>query len=200
MVLCYLLEWPDWALPDRFFWGFPIGGLVPPSNVLKQEGKTSKDEATLWEALGPAADAWNTQLASDTRVHDTDREIFETTRKEQNIKKILSVDYTKSELDSMFGVGGWRATRRRCIWQEGKGKYRNIDNAKKSGLNDMLALSDTILTVPHDIAIIIVQRLRSALNLPLQNEWQVGLSAEDQKSAYHTIPNLFSMLGLSVIA
>ena len=128
LVLTTLLEWPDWALADRFTWGFPLAGVVPASNIFKP-ASPPKASMCLFDLLGTDADVWNSSIANCKRCHTTDEPILESTRKEQQSGK-LSQDSSKSQLDDLFGAGSWRAICRRCIWQPNKGKYRKMDNAK----------------------------------------------------------------------
>ena len=197
LVLTELFEWPDWALGDRFTWGFPIAGFVPPTNVYG-EAKQKGEQTSLTSVLGESADAWNLKLCRDTKQFDTDSVIWESTVKEQKDGKLSSF-FSKAQLDTAFGKGQWRAVRRRTIWQEGKNKYRNIDNARKSGHNSASLLLDTICTTPFDISANLLIHSRQRLGL-LADHWKPGLSSDDQKDAYHTIPNLFTQLGLCVIA
>ena len=103
LVLTRLLHWPDWALADRFFWGFPVAGVVPQCN-LYGPAKKSSDEMGLTELLGEDADVWNSNLASDRRVHETDSAICDSTRAEQRSGKI-SPDMSKQQMDKLFGKG-----------------------------------------------------------------------------------------------
>ena len=198
LVLTSLLCWPDWSITDRFTWGFPIAGWIPASNIYP-EARAAKEQLALTEILGGPAKEWNAKIANDTRPHETDAVILETTRSEQTEGK-LSPDMSAEELDELFGVGGWRAIRRRSIWQEGKQKWRNIDNARTSRTNDATLLPDTIRTTPFDITVRIASAIREAVGAPLKGDLQIGVSSEDQQDAYHTIPTMVGQLGLAVIA
>ena len=179
-------------------WGFPLAGVIPGSNIYK-DSKACPLQSTLSDLLGPEADSWNRKLSSDRCTSPNDQEILASTREEQSQGK-LSRDYSKAELDEWLGVGQWKAIRRRCIWQEGKQKFRNIDNARTSGTNDAALLPDTIHTVPYDFPVHVVRAIRIGLGTPLCGDLEVGLTADDQKDAYHSIPNMESQKGLGVIA
>ena len=198
LVLTRLLHWPDWALADRFLWGFPLAGVVPQCNLYGPAKENAKLQS-LPELLGPDADAWNVKVAKNRRIRDTDSQIRETTRLEQAAGK-MSRDLTKREVDKVFGKGSWRAIRRHCIWQRGKGKYRNIDDAKAAGTNLAAIILDTIHTAPFDQAVIILKNVRATLGRKLEGDMEMGLSTDDQKDAYHSIPNLVTQLGLAVVA
>ena len=53
LVLTMMLQWPDWALPDRFTRGFPLAAVVPPSNIYAPSA-ASEDS---WTLLTPTSDA-----------------------------------------------------------------------------------------------------------------------------------------------
>ena len=61
-------------------------------------------------------------------------------------------------------------------------------------------MTDTIHTVPYDLAVHVARSIRLGLDRPLEGDWEVGLAADDQMDAYHSIPNLESQKGLCIIA
>jgi len=197
LALSILFGWPDWALADRLTSGMPVAGFVPPTNVFRK-AKDCKEQTTLCDILGVDADRWNSSLAIDCKERDNDKVICDSTLAEQADGK-LSGAFSKDELDAWFGKGQWRGVRRHTIWQEGKDKWRNIDDAKKSCTNSAALLLDTIRTTPFDVSASILRLARARLG-ELSGQWQPGISSEDQKDAYHTIPNLRQQLGLCVIA
>ena len=196
-ALVHIIRWPDWSLPDCFVSGFRVTGIIPASNLFRKvPRKQGLQESDL---LGEGADAWNEALARDTKVHPTDHVIFEGTETERS-KGYLEGYFTKADLDKRFGRGGWRAIRRRCIYQESHGKYRLIDNCRTSLHNSAATASETISTVPSDIAVQNFMFLRSLLNRPLDKEWSPLLGTDDFEDAYRCIPNHSKQDKFSVFA
>ena len=77
--------------------------------------------------LGDEADAWNTMLAQDSKADPYEDVVFSHMEKEREQGWITGY-FTKRQMDSKFGKGGWKALRRRCIWSETAQKFRMIDN------------------------------------------------------------------------
>ena len=90
--------------------------------------------ANVFDLLGEEADSWNNSLATDRRHADMDGLIWEASQNKFQNGQFYG-PFTMHELDVKFGKGGWKAVRRRNMWQAGQGKHRNIDNCKKSGHN-----------------------------------------------------------------
>ncbi len=117
LVMSLLLRWPDWSIPDRFATGFNVCSINDGSNIYTPP-KRADEQVSLVQLL-EEADAWNSDLAADTKAHDTDKEILSSTLEEIE-KGILSQPLRKDQLDAVFGRGHWKAIRRRAIWQAGK--------------------------------------------------------------------------------
>ena len=102
------------------------------------------------------ADKWNCKVQARSLRSDLDSDIFEAAQ-EQVGRGLLSPAKSKRQIDKIFGVGKWRAIRRRGL-QQGE-KVRGIDNARCSKTNMAAFLVDTIMTTSHDVAMQIVSWL-----------------------------------------
>ena len=78
------------------------------------------------------AGGWNQQTAADCRATPLDDIIYETAEKER-LRPPTGPFMTKTSRDRKYGVGGWRAIRRRTAWQSSHGKRKCIDNARRPG-------------------------------------------------------------------
>ena len=161
LVLIVLLHWPDWSFPDRFVSGFRTVGAVDASNLF-----TPIDPRNMYDIddFGEDEnDSWNSGLV-DMPPADIDDIIWQTTEKDRSKGQVTKY-LTKAEMDACYGRGRWRAIPRRTIWQRNAGKWRNVDNCKKSLHNAFTALLETIFTAAPDtgeqVVILYRQVLRS---------------------------------------
>ena len=200
-ALTFLLRWPDWQLSTLFTRGFRVVGLVEPSNVYPRV--TPNAVESLASLLDPEeADKWNCKVQARSLRSDLDSDIFEAAQ-EQVGRGLLSPAKSKRQIDKIFGVGKWRAIRRRGL-QQGE-KVRGIDNARCSKTNMAAFLVDTIMTTSHDVAMQIVSWLFTGEEgnedfERLRHTLVVMLGADDLADAYHGLPNAVSQLGFCVVA
>ena len=121
--------------------GFRVTGVVPASNLFP---RIKRDQGlTEGGLLGKEADTRNTLLSQDGSSDPYADVIFEHTEKER-LKEYVIGYFSKRDLDSKFGRGGWRAIRRRCLRNEGQQKFRMIDNARTSRHNEAATTLETI--------------------------------------------------------
>ena len=169
-----------------FVSGFSVVGLVQASNLYP---RAEVQAAVLAEELtGKDADEWNAMQANDSRLAPTDDVIYEATEKERGLGYIGAY-CSKRDMDRRFGKGRWRAIRRRCVWQEGHQKHRCVDNCRTSGHNSTATMTETIYTVPYDIAVLNFKWLRWRLGTQLRGKWHPALGTDDMRDAYRKIPN-----------
>eukprot|EP00973_Karenia_brevis_P081245 11264121-Karenia_brevis.AAC.1 len=95
---------------------------------------------------------------------------------------------TKSEMDSKYGVGSWRASRRFLIFQPQHDKHRAIDNNLGSYVNEAAEVLESLQTSSFDKAIRVALRVSEASGAPMQDAWQLVLGAEDMDAAYRAVP------------
>ena len=190
LVAPYLLKWPDWAILEKYVWGFRSVGLVEPSNIFKQ---------SMSELLEQDADERNTSLANDASRHELGSEIWAATEKERELG-IISDDQTKTFFDKRYGRGKWRAIRRRCIWQESQGQCRVIDNMRKSKRNRAALLVESIFNVSFDVAIRLAKWLRKLYGKSLAGMLQLLLGTDDMENTYRPMPNAARQIQMYVVA
>lgn len=163
LVLVISLRWPDWAFPDRFLYGIKTVASVDSLNLYLPI--TPKGELDIDDVMVQENDDWNYAQAncSPNELDDTIREATEKDRRKGQVQMYL----TKAEADHMFGRGKRRGIPRRTIWQRNAGKFRNVDNCKRSLHNHLTVLIQTIFTVPSDQAEHILFFYRSLFGQPL---------------------------------
>eukprot|EP00973_Karenia_brevis_P073354 10190682-Karenia_brevis.AAC.1 len=119
------------------------------SSMLLEEG--DHDQGIL------SNDDWNVKL-SRAAPSPNDKMILQLTDKEI-VKGKAKGYFTKSEVDSMFGRGSWRANKRFLLWQENHNKHRAIDNCKTSLENEAAQIWESIATPPVDMTMRVIARL-----------------------------------------
>ena len=98
-------------------------------------------------------------------------------------------------MDKKFGVGVWRSLVRFAVWQGGVGKWRVIDDARISELNEAASSEEHIHTTCTDFGILLAKVLWEELR-PTELE----VSIPDMKRAFKQIPSADEDLPFSVTA
>eukprot|EP00959_Pyramimonas_sp_CCMP1952_P458540 9476787-Pyramimonas_sp.AAC.1 len=108
---------------------------------------------------------------------------------------------TRRELDLRFGPGGYRPLPRHAIWQGDK--WRLIDDGKRARTNALSFLSETLVTIPPELPLLIARALalqvsQDGHSLP---EWfQVVASVEDWWKGYRQLFPTRRDMGVVVVA
>ncbi len=196
-----LLRWPDVQQPLQMVQGYPIIGEVAPTGVFRPIEARETPQLDTW--LGQyATDAIDSILSSrPPRHHD---EILKATTAEME-KGFCSELRTRAWFDGHFGAGQWRPLERFII-QQGDGKFRVIDNCKRTLHNAHTSMSETIYTINVDFVAAVFQMLVKLLHVKeadglSQFEW-LGprLGTEDLPDAYRGLPVQTDRLPFSVVA
>ena len=127
-------------------------------------------------------------LAQDSKADPYEDMVFSHTEKEREQGWITGY-FTKRQMDSKFGKGGWKAIRRRCICSETAQKFRMIDNARTSRHNEAATMLETAYTVHCDVAVTDAVYARHSAQRPLTGEYRSFLATEDLADAYRSNPN-----------
>ena len=197
-----LLRWPDRSQAMDFVSGFPIVGEIERSGVFREVRPRDADHPADW--LGPpAALAVDAILSSPPPRFAAD--ILEVTTKEIE-KGFCSPLLSRVEVDKIFGHGGWRPLERFLI-QQGDGKKRVIDNARKTGHNGHVQMLETIFTVSVDFIACVIRDVLAQVSArcpspePDVPSWiQVRVGTDDLPDAYRGHPVRHDHQRYSVIA
>lgn len=196
-----LLRWPDVRQPLHVVQGYPIIGEVESTGVFRAIDSPELPALDTWlgEAAKIAAD--NIMASRPPRHHE---EILKATKAEID-KGFCSELRTRSWFDSHYGEGQWRPLERFII-QQSDGKFRVIDNCKRTLHNHHTRMKETIYTINVDFVAAVFQMLAGLLQARTpeglaQFEWLCPrLGTEDLPDAYRGLPVQTSHLPYSVIS
>lgn len=206
MLACsLLLRWPDETNALRFITGFPIVGKIEHTGIFRPLNNTVHESCGTDVLLGASASANLHAMHHRVRPGSHDVELAEMTREEVACGFADGV-FDESELNQMFGVGGWRALER-FVHVQSCGKLRCIDSGKSPGHNRASLETETIFTTSVDVLPAIVRR---TCDLVFRQRSQEGdalppwcdfvLGTEDMKHAYRQCPIVPDQRCCSVIA
>ena len=134
-AMSVLLRWPDRTQPCDLIRGYRIVGDMHTSGLFRDVAP--KETASFDDWLGHSAEeAIQRIINSGPPRHYQD--IYDITVQEQQ-REFCGPWYTKLEMDDQFGKGAWRPLERFLI-QQPDGKQRCIDNARKTGHNQVTCL------------------------------------------------------------
>ena len=196
-----LLRWPDVRQPLHVVQGYPIIGEVESTGVFRAIDSPELPALDTWlgEAAKIAAD--NIMASRPPRHHE---EILKATKAEID-KGFCSELRTRSWFDSHYGEGQWRPLERFII-QQSDGKFRVIDNCKRTLHNHHTRMRETIYTINVDFVAAVFQMLAGLLQARTpeglaQFEWLCPrLATQDLPDAYRGLPVQTSHLPYSVIS
>ena len=143
-MLVIMIMWPHRALPTRFIFGFDVMGAIEETRIFRSvhtSAELSPDE------LLSTAGAWHDEIFS-SKPCPRAALIFEKTSAEVDCGQ-LSRFYDRWELDEIFGRNGWRGVIRFATFQSGK--WRMIDDGKRSKHNLAQSLMEKIHTIPIEL-------------------------------------------------
>ena len=154
MAFCVeLMQWSDKGLPQHRPEVFPPAGELQESGVLlptlpKNPGKgvAPGDSQVL---LGQSAVECVDSLEADHRPPTNAEEIWQAAQDEVQ-EGTAEPLRTREAMDEHFGAGKWRPLPRHVIWHSTK--WRPIDEGKRSGINSMNTIEETIVCVAPGFA------------------------------------------------
>ena len=192
------MRWPNVALPLRFIIGFEIVGDIPDTGVFKAD----ESPASLSEVEFKSQGARKASLLEDevtraavraiARGEDRPRECWSKTKSEIK-KKLVFGPYSRSAVDRMFGRGRHRPIGRTAIFQ--KGKWRCIDNAKRSKHNSAQHLHESLVCGRADFPPLIARQFDrlccrdiSAKSVRARRRLRMRHGTGDFRAAYRRVP------------
>ena len=203
-VLVVLLRWPDQDLPLRLVDGFPLGGPIPPSAVLRPI-VTSRVGAPVPAArdeclLGPDAAKFVDELEAKSCRFPLDRAPFDATVKEVQAG-LAEPPVSRQAMDARYGVGGWRPLPRHVIEQHDK--LRPIDDGRASHTNALSWVGESNVCIPPEFLVLVARHAAVAMvaaagSLP---EWfTMRGSIEDWWKGYRQVPPTRRHMALAIAA
>eukprot|EP00973_Karenia_brevis_P091845 12409447-Karenia_brevis.AAC.1 len=124
-VVIILLEWPDKSLPWDLVNGFQLTGHLQRSGIFRSVPCETYGSSS--QLLGDDAISYVDALCSVRRPHQHAVHLLEAVAEEQQLG-LCSEAHTRSQVDQLFGAGGWRPMPRHIISQGSK--WRPIDDGK----------------------------------------------------------------------
>ena len=199
-AMSVLLRWPDRTQPCNLIRGYRIVGDMHTSGLFRDVAP--KETASFDDWLGHSAEeAIQRIINSGPPRHFQD--IYDITLQEQQ-REFCGPWYTKLEMDDQFGKGAWRPLERFLI-QQPDGKQRCIDNARKTGHNQVTCLWETITTVAPDVVASMARMVADAFQLTT-SPWEthpwltVRIGTDDLPDAYRGLPVCQDQLCFSSVA
>ena len=141
------IEWPDIHMPKRYVSGFPVVFDVPDSGVFKPDEQPAEISAERFMANNTRmVSNISTQIEKAAREGEPNererrRQCWKRTREEID-DGLVGPPMTRAKVDRKYGRGKWRPLGRSAIIQ--KGKYRCIDNGKRSKRNKATSMHERI--------------------------------------------------------
>ena len=164
----------------------PVGD-VPSSGMFAQV----EEDGEYLSLDGLDHERWNSFLESDIRSRSLSgracardvRAVFDACEKEVAAGHMNGY-FTKSEMDSRFGVGGWRAIRRFGVWQNGK--CRACDNCAESLHNAGTRMHESLRSEAADLPARIAGLFAAKLRLD-GRACELEGGTDDIESAYRRV-------------
>lgn len=197
------MEWPDIELPLKYITGFEVVYDVPDSGVYRadeQPASITPDE------FANGNTRMNAQISQEILDSVANADASELERRKQCWIKskeeigtgLVRGPFSSGQIDRKYGRGRWRAMGRNAILQ--KGKWRCIDNAKRSKHNKATTMHERITTgradFPVTISREIAKRLRkkdseSTSRSPIQKRRSLRMrhGTNDLRAAYRRKPS-----------
>ena len=204
-ILVVLFKWPDRRLPQCLATGFEIARCIPPADVFRPcEPKRvgEKDQLPLQgEILGPSAAEFVDELESMKKTGKQAQVIYDLTM--QEVREGLAEPMVdRAAMDRRFGRGRWRPLPRHVIWQSGK--WRPIDDGKRSKTNAFTTMCESTVSIPPEFLLVLLRAVALAFtrltgDLPA---WAVGLrfATEDWWKGFRQVAPSERDRGLAVVA
>eukprot|EP00435_Cladocopium_sp_Y103_P008552 s4807_g2.t1 len=200
-AMTLLLRWPDLLQGQCLVTGYPIVGEIDSFGLFRPV--VAKEIQPLEHWLQDADQVVDRLVHSKPPLHADD--IVTQTMAEQD-KGFCSRFYSRSAMDAMFGLSGWRPLERFQIVQADN-KKRMIDNARRTQHNAHTSLPETIFTVNIDfvaaVAASLCRRLQAspAAQLDVEHPWfRMRLGTDDLPDAYRGLPVCPAHQRFSVVA
>lgn len=193
LACALLLRWPDETCPLRYVLGFGIIGDIENSSLFRPLVTDQSLPVGKAVLLGESALQNLQAMHSRVRPGSHDEALRDMTLQEVQLG-FAEGPFSQSQIDSMFGVGGWRPLER-FVHVQSCGKLRLIDSGKKPGHNKACRETETIYTASVDVIPAATQAIfeQAQRNLGSAYEhsipWlQMVLGTEDMCHAYRQCP------------
>ena len=192
------LNWPDHDLPILCLEGSRLLGPLSPSHIFRPA--VVEPLVTLEELL-VSAPMYVAQVLARPKPPEAQVQTVwaKTVQEATEGTRVMEGPYTKSQIDELHGVGGWRPVVRFAT-QERSGKYRVIDNGRAGSQNDVTGAEERIHTCSSAASAAIARRFRGLLGTSLQGDMALRSSTEDMKSAFRQLPVHPESLRFTIIA
>ena len=128
------------------------------------------------------------------------QEIWKQTQSEIQ-EGIASELWTREEMDETFGPGNWRPLIRHVIWQAGK--WRPIDDGKRSRTNALARVKETVVCIPPEFLIILLRYLAISFikrTGSLPRWFQPRVSLDDWWKGFRQLFPTMTHMGLATVA
>jgi hypothetical protein len=193
------MDWPDKDLPLKYVRGFVSIFDVPDSGVFKADFQPAEISREKFEADNTrmvakiSDEIAQSALHGDSEQRERRKQCWIRTKKE--IKDgLVSKARSRARMDKKYGRGRWRCMGRNAILQ--KGKWRCIDNAKRSKHNKATTLYERITCGRADFPLMVSRefarraRERNARNtIRRRRSLRMRHGTNDLKAAYRHVPN-----------
>jgi hypothetical protein len=188
------MDWPDKDLPLKYVRGFVSIFDVPDSGVFKADFQPAEISREKFEADNTrmvakiSDEIAQSALHGDSEQRERRKQCWIRTKKE--IKDgLVSKARSRARMDKKYGRGRWRCMGRNAILQ--KGKWRCIDNAKRSKHNKATTLYERITCGRADFPLMVSRefarraRERNARNtIRRRRSLRMRHGTNDLKAAY----------------
>ena len=146
-VVIDAIEWEDVMLPLRYVTGYAVVFNIPDTHVFRSNEQPASISREKFLANNTRAVASiSREIERSARLGDADEQerrwqAWKRTREEIDAG-LVREPMTRAQVDRKRGRGKWRCLGRSAIWQ--KGKYRCIDNGKRSKHNRATHMHESI--------------------------------------------------------
>ena len=188
------MDWPDIDLPARYLKGFDVVFSIPDSGVFRQElqpeeidrKKFMEDNTRMTAKIAEEIE----RSARSGNEEDLERrkQCWQRT-KEEIAEKLVKGPYSKARMDRKYKRGRWRPLGRNAIKQ--KGKWRCIDNGKRSKHNKATRMHERITCGRADFPLLVAREFARRANLSgitKRRKLKIKHGTNDLRAAYRHVP------------
>ena len=195
-MLRYSILWSDCHLLELAGHGGVLVGALPKAFIYRP-GDVVPEYTP--EQLLESSIAWVDSIEARSPPSDEVADVVWAKSEQERLeRKFLRGWWTRDEMDSRHGRGGWRPLVRFAIAQGEK--WRVIDNGKSSHHNIATSTEERIHTTSTSAGIAALRRLRQHAGMPLVDDFEPRFSTHDMTSAYRQVAVAPEQLPFSVVA
>ena len=188
------MDWPDTDLPVRYLKGFDVVFDIPDSGVFRQElqpeeidrNKFMEDNTRMTAKI--AEEIERSALSGTEEDLERRKQCWQRT-KEEIVEGLVKGPYSKTRMDRKYKRGRWRPLGRNAIKQ--KGKWRCIDNGKRSKHNKASRMYERITCGRADFPLLVAREFARRANLSgitKRRKLKIRHGTNDLRAAYRHVP------------